>query len=103
MSSVDIGLMVGAIVLFFVIITSIFVARGLDERRRAKRLLQTVDDGNAESQYEQRANQEKNVTELAQIRSTSMRHTRLWERESSHRSNIRMIANQHGDRWLAGP
>jgi hypothetical protein len=56
MSSVDIGLMVGAIVLFFVIITSIFVVRGLDERRRAKRLLQTVEDGNAESQYEHRAN-----------------------------------------------
>ncbi|RFN49129.1 hypothetical protein FIE12Z_6621 [Fusarium flagelliforme] len=82
MSSVDIGLMVGAIVLFFVIITSIFVVRGLDERRCAKRLLQTVEDGNAESQYEHRVNEETNVTELRQIGSTSMRHTRLWERGS---------------------
>jgi len=103
MSSVDIGLMVGAIVLFFVIITSIFVVRVLDERRRAKRLLQTVEDGNAEGQYEHRANEETNVTELRQIGSTSMRHTRVWERESSHRSNDSMIANKHGNRWLAGP
>ncbi|KAJ4005184.1 hypothetical protein NW752_011324 [Fusarium irregulare] len=82
MSSVDIGLMVGAIALFFVIITSILVVRGLDERRRAKRLIQTVEDGNAESQYEHQANQETNVTEPTQIGSTLMRHMRLWERGS---------------------
>lgn len=93
MSSVDIGLMVGAIALFFVIITSILIVRGLDERRRAKRLIQTVEDGNAESQYEHQANQETNVTEPTQIGSTLMRHMRLWERESSHRKNISMIAN----------
>ncbi|RBR26514.1 uncharacterized protein FIESC28_00700 [Fusarium coffeatum] len=85
MSSVDIGLMVGAIVLFFVIITSVFVVRGIDERRRAKRLLQTVEDGNAESQYEHQANQGTNVTEPEQIGSTSMRHTRLWERRARAR------------------
>jgi hypothetical protein len=32
-----------------------------------------------------------------------MRHTRVWERESSHRSTNSMIANKHGNRRLAGP
>ncbi|KAJ4140065.1 hypothetical protein NW768_001417 [Fusarium equiseti] len=79
MSSVDIGLMVGAIILFFFIITSIFVGRGLDECRRAKRLLQTTEDSNGGRQYEHRAYEETNSTELTQIGSASMRYTRLRE------------------------
>jgi hypothetical protein len=84
MSSVDIGLIVGSIILFLVVITSIFVARGLDGRRRAKEALRRAEEGRAESQNQHHTVHEISITEVTQPGPAQLRHKRFWGRESRH-------------------
>ncbi|KAL6917903.1 hypothetical protein FSST1_009398 [Fusarium sambucinum] len=66
MGSIDIGLIVGTVALFLIIITSIFVARGLEGRRQARGALRRAEDGNVANQDEHHAAQEARIAGLAQ-------------------------------------
>ncbi|KAF5018431.1 hypothetical protein F66182_9605 [Fusarium sp. NRRL 66182] len=46
MSGLEIGLMVGSILFFVIMISSIFIVRGLEQRRRAKEPQGRAEDGN---------------------------------------------------------
>lgn len=93
MSSVDIGLMVGSIVLFIVLVTSIFIVRGLDGHRRVKGLLRRAEEGEAESQNEHQTFQETGITELTHPGPAQLRHKGVWQRKSRHCADINMTVN----------
>ncbi|KAF4944856.1 hypothetical protein FSARC_14560 [Fusarium sarcochroum] len=77
MSRLEIGLMVGAILFFAILISSIFLVRGLEQRRRVKGLLRRVEEGNAESKDQHQTPQENNITEQGQQESVEIRRLRL--------------------------
>ncbi|KAF4986526.1 hypothetical protein FGRMN_10801 [Fusarium graminum] len=66
MSSLEIGIMVGSIVFFAIMILSIFIVRGLDQRRRVKGLLRHAEDGNADGKEELQTPQENSIAKHAQ-------------------------------------
>ncbi|GKU05457.1 hypothetical protein FLAG1_08358 [Fusarium langsethiae] len=74
MGSIDIGLIVGAVALFLIVITSIFVARGLDGRRRARGMLHRAEGGNAANQDEHHAARETSITGVPQPEPAHLRH-----------------------------
>jgi hypothetical protein len=61
MGGLEIGLMAGSIVFFVVLITSIFIVRGLDQRRRVKEMLRRAEEGNAGVKGESQTSQEDNM------------------------------------------
>ncbi|KAM0556851.1 hypothetical protein ACHAPJ_005523 [Fusarium lateritium] len=66
MSRLEIGLMVGSILFFAILISAIFLARGLEQRRRVKGLLRQVEEGNTESKDQHQTSQENIIMEQGQ-------------------------------------
>ncbi|SPJ89592.1 uncharacterized protein FTOL_12953 [Fusarium torulosum] len=62
MGGLEIGLMAGSIVFFVVLISSIFIVRGLDQRRRVKEMLRRAEEGNAGVKGEFQTPQENNIS-----------------------------------------
>ncbi|CEI60712.1 hypothetical protein FVEN_g2623 [Fusarium venenatum] len=82
MGSIDIGLIVGTVALFLIIITSIFVARGLEGRHQARGALRRAEDGNVANQDEHHAAQEARIAGLAQPEPVQLRQENFWERST---------------------
>ncbi|KAM0355828.1 hypothetical protein ACHAPU_000215 [Fusarium lateritium] len=66
MGSLEIGLMVGSIVFFAIMILSIFIVRGLDQRRRVKGLLRHAEEGNVDGKEEFQTPQDNSIAKHAQ-------------------------------------
>jgi hypothetical protein len=62
MGGLEIGLMAGSIVFFVVLISSIFIVRGLDQRRRVKEMLRRAEEGNAGVKGDIQTPQENNIS-----------------------------------------
>lgn len=75
MGGLEIGLMAGSIVFFVVLISSIFIVRGLDQRRRVKEMLRRAEEGNAGVKGESQTSQEDNM--LGQDQHEAAKH-HLW-------------------------
>ncbi|KAG8671401.1 hypothetical protein FPOAC1_004648 [Fusarium poae] len=82
MGSIDIGLIVGTIALFLIIITSIFIARGLSGRRQARGVLRRAVDGNVANQDEHHTAQEARIAGLTQPEPAQLRQESFWERST---------------------
>lgn len=61
MGGLEIGLMAGSIVFFVVLISSIFIVRGLDQRRRVKEMMRRAEEGNAGVKGEPQTSQDDNM------------------------------------------
>ncbi|KAG5664722.1 hypothetical protein KAF25_008456 [Fusarium avenaceum] len=61
MGGLEIGLMAGSIVFFVVLISSIFIVRGLDQRRRIKEMLRRAEEGNPGVKGESQTSQEDDM------------------------------------------
>ncbi|KAJ4254298.1 hypothetical protein NW762_009889 [Fusarium torreyae] len=83
MSRLEIGLMVGSILFFAILISSIFLVRGLEQRRRVKGLLRRVEEGNMESKDQHQTPRENNVTEQGQQKSAETRHMSIWRKRGA--------------------
>ncbi|KAM0202318.1 hypothetical protein ACHAPQ_004803 [Fusarium lateritium] len=62
MGGLEIGLMAGSIIFFVVLISSIFIVRGLDQRRRVKEMLRRAEEGNAGVKDDFQSPQENNIS-----------------------------------------